>query len=85
MSKIFDKHGYTAYPITIVNFANELKSIIDDYSKKKLTNDEFEEIIKFYVENDSEKLFAGNNINITVQRLLGVKRIKVLTNVLTNL
>lgn len=85
MSRIFDKHGYTAYPRTIVNFAEELKNMIDDYSKKKITNDDFEELIKFYVENDSDKLFTGDEINITVQRFLGIKRINVLKNVLSNL
>lgn len=85
MSKVFDKHGYTAYPKTIVNFSEELKNMIDDYSKKRITNDDFEELIKFYVENDSDKLFTGDEINITVQRFLGIKRINVLKNVLTNL
>lgn len=85
ISNIFDKYGYTAYPETIVELAKQLKDITDDYRQRKITNDDFEEIISFHVENNSEKLFTDDKYNITVQRFLGKRRLSVLDTVLEQL
>lgn len=85
MTDLFKKHGYIAYPEGIIVFANELKTILDDYQERKLSNEEIEEIILFYIENDSDKLFTGDEINITVKRTLAKRKTGVLENILKNL
>ena len=79
---IFDKYGYIAYPITILEFSNELKKAIDDYRARKINNKEIEEIVKFYAYSQPDKLFDGAKLNITVQRICGKKRIEVINSFL---
>ncbi|HEM6489882.1 TIGR04540 family protein [Streptococcus suis] len=82
MSSIFDKYEYVAYPATVLTLTSELRVIIDDYREGKLDNREIEEIILFYANNNKEKLFDEDELNITVQRKLGKQRLNVLRNIL---
>lgn len=77
---IFDKYNYIAYPVTILDFANELKKAIDDYRVRKINNKEIQEIIMFYSQPD--KLFDGAELNVTVQRICGKKRVEVINSFL---
>ena len=79
---IFDKYNYIAYPVTILDFANELKKAIDDYRARKINNKEIQEIIRFYARSQPDKLFDGAELNITVQRICGKKRIEVINSFL---
>ena len=79
---IFDKYNYIAYPVTILDFANELKKAIDDYRARKINNKEIHEIIRFYAHSQPDKLFDGAELNITVQRICGKKRIEVINSFL---
>lgn len=77
---IFDKYSYIAYPVTILEFANELKKAIDDYRARKINNKEIEEIVKFYAHSQPDKFFDGEELNITVKRICGKKRIEVINS-----
>ncbi|ULL20441.1 hypothetical protein D2A30_01910 [Streptococcus suis] len=84
LSSIFDKYEYVAYPATVLTLTSELRVIIDDYREGKLDNREIEEIILFYADNNKDKLFDEDELNITVQRKLGKQRLNILRNILKN-
>lgn len=84
MPNLFDKHKYVAYPSTVVKFSYELKKIISDYQDEKLTNAEVTDLVKFYANTHPEKLFTDNEYNITVQRLVGKKRLDIVDTLLKN-
>lgn len=80
-SRWFDDWGYSAFPLTILEMVTELKKITKDYKNKNLNNKEMEKIIKFYAETQPEKVFDKENageLNITLQRMLGKKRIELI-------
>ena len=79
---IFDKYGYIAYPVTILDFANELKKAVDDYRARKINNKEIKEIIVFYAHTQPDKLFDGAELNVTVQRICGKRRVEVINSFL---
>lgn len=88
MLELFDTYNYVAYPMTIGIMVRELKKIIDDYQKKKITNEEFKTIIFFYYQNSSDKIINDKNpdeLNITVIRKLGMHRKDVLVSILKDL
>lgn len=82
MENLFDKYDYVAFPLTTVSLARELKKIINDYKNKKINNKEVEEIVNFYASTQANKLFNGEELNITVQRLNGKQRSEVIKSLL---
>lgn len=82
MENLFDKYDYVAFPLTTVSLARELKKIINDYKNKKINNKEVEEIVSFYASTQANKLFNGEELNITVQRLNGKQRSEVIKSLL---
>lgn len=76
------EYVFLKYPKSVVAFAEELKRVIDDYSARKINNDELKEIALWYAEKCSDKLFQGQDYNITVRRIVGKRRLAVLNMIL---
>lgn len=71
-------NNYMHYPRTVKMLAGEIKTICDDYSEKKIDNIELEEIIWWYAETQPDKLFCDGEINPTISKIIGQKRIHLL-------
>jgi uncharacterized protein (TIGR04540 family) len=82
MSSLFDNYNYVAYPEGIVEFAENLKMVVDDYRSRKLTNQEFTKIITYYANANPEKLYNMQDYNITVKRKLGKTRMEIISKLL---
>ncbi|MGO3169143.1 TIGR04540 family protein [Senegalia sp. (in: firmicutes)] len=82
MEEFFDTHNYIAYPETIVKLARELIKVVDDYTSRKITNEDLRKVILFYADNSPDKLFNGSDYNITIKRKIGVKRLRIIESLL---
>lgn len=82
MEEFFDTHNYIAYPETIVKLARELIKVVDDYTSRKITNEDLRKVILFYADNSPDKLFNGLDYNITIKRKIGVKRLRIIESLL---
>lgn len=71
-------NNYMHYPTTVKMLAGEIKTICDDYNKRKIDNTEIEEIILWYAETQANKLFCEGKINPTISKIIGQKRINLL-------
>lgn len=69
------QYEYMKYPTTVLALANELKRVVSDYNSRKIGNDELKEIVLWYAAKCPDKLFTGHDFNITVQRILGQRRL----------
>lgn len=67
---------YIKHPKTVVQLAEELKKACDEYwTRRTLTEIELKELI--YIWADSGKLLQGNDINSSVKKIIGKKRIEL--------
>lgn len=76
---------YLQFPLTIKDLSLELRVICDDYVARKISNDELKELIKWHVDNNADKLFTDEKINITVEILIGKKRLNLINRVLKDI
>lgn len=75
-------NDYLEFPGTVKGLAGELKVICDDYSNKKITNSRFKEIIESYASNQADLLFSGEQLNPTVVKIIGKKRVYLINSLL---
>lgn len=73
---------YMRYPSTVKALAEELKKACNDYNSRQISNDRIKEIIDWYAANQSEKLFAADQINPTISKIIGKKRLRLITDLL---
>lgn len=74
---------YMKYPSTVKALAAEIKSACNAYFSRKATNEEIKEIILWYASSQPDKLFWGNEINPTVSKIIGKKRLRLINDLLT--
>ena len=83
IEKLFDNGKYLAFPMTKIDLALNLIKVIDDYTARKINNEELKTIIYHYVNNVPELLFNGPyDYNATIKAKLGVRRITVIEHAL---
>ena len=75
---------YMQYPATVKALAEELKVVCDDYYAKKINNDRVREVVLCYANSQSDKLFTDNDINPTVSKIIGKKRVRLISNLLND-
>ena len=73
---------YIQYPSTVKTLAEELVKACDDYNARKINNDRIKEIILWYASSQSDKLFAAEQINPTVKKIIGKKRVRLVNDLL---
>lgn len=76
-------NDYMHYPTTVKVLAGEIKNICDDYNKRKIDNIELDEIILWYADTQSNKLFCNGEINPTITKIIGQKRLHLLKTLLS--
>lgn len=73
---------YMLYPIKVKDLANELITVCNDYKARRINNSELREIILFFASTHHEKLFNGDDLNPTVKKIIGKKRINLINKIL---
>ena len=76
------ENEYMKYPSTVKALAKELKKVCNDYNSRQIGNDRIKEIIDWYAANQAEKLFAADQINPTISKIIGKKRLSLITDLL---
>lgn len=74
--------NYLQYPSTVKELAAELIKVCDDYKSRRITNSEIREIIAWYATETPEMLFAFDEINPTVRKIIGKRRERVVVSLL---
>ena len=72
------ENNYILYPSTIKALAEEIKRACNDYNARRINNDEIKEVINWYAENQADKLFAAEEINPTISKIIGKKRVNLI-------
>lgn len=78
------KNDYLQYPATIKALAEELKTVCNDYNARRIDNTEIRKIIVWYATAQADKLFVANHINPTISKIIGKKRVKLISDLLDN-
>ena len=73
---------YMLYPSTVKALAEEIKKACNDYNSRKINNDKIKEIIQWYANNQADKLFAAEEINPTISKIIGKKRVNLINALL---
>lgn len=76
------KDKYMLYPLTVRSLAFEIRTIVDDYSLKKISNSQLEELIFWYAEKFPHMLFSADKLNPTISFIIGKKRSAVVYEIL---
>ena len=71
-------NDYMHYPTTVKMLAGEIKTICDDYEKRKIDNIELEKMILWYAEKQADKFYSDEEINPTISKIIGQKRINLI-------
>lgn len=71
-------NNYMHYPTTVKILAGEIKTICDDYNKRKIDNAEIKETILWYAQTQSDKFFCDGEINPTISKIIGQKRVRLI-------
>lgn len=75
-------NDYMQYPNTVKGLAREIISLFDDYNAKKINNDCIHEVIGWYACSQSDKLFVGDQLNPTIVKIIGKRRVRLLNDLL---
>lgn len=63
--------------------ANSLKLLVDSYTNGKISNTEFEKLVRNIFDINRDKLYIENNtIAVKVSRIVGKKRLDIIKKVL---
>lgn len=73
---------YMAYPLTVKALAGEIIKACNDYMARHIDNNRLREIIFWYAIKQPDKLFAAENLNPTVSKIIGKRRVKLINNLL---
>ena len=73
---------YLKYPSTVKLLAEEIKKVCNDYYERLIGNKEIEEVIVWYASMFPEKLFEGDELNPTITKIIGKKRVRLINGLL---
>lgn len=73
---------YLQYPTTVKALAGEIKTACNDYTARRISNDQIKEIILWYAAKMPQLLFAAEKINPTVTAIIGKKRVRLVNDLL---
>lgn len=73
---------YMQYPTTVKELANELVQACNDYKARKIDNKTIKEVVWHYASKYPEKLFYGADLNPTIKKIIGSKRIEIVNTLL---
>ena len=76
------EYEFLKYPKNVVVLAEEINRVTNDYDARRIGNDELKEIMLWYANKCSDKLFQGQDYNRSVKKIIGKRRIKLLDTIL---
>lgn len=74
-------YEFIMYPTQVKEIAFEINRACDNYKARKISNDQLREVVLYYATNFPEKLFYYQDLNPTVKKIIGTRRI-VIVNVM---
>ena len=78
-------NDYMAYPPTVKALATELVTACNDYNARRISNDRIREVVRWYADTQADKLFAADQINPTVSKIIGKKRLRLVNDLLDSM
>ena len=76
------KNDYMEYPLTVKALAGEITKACNDYMARRIDNNQLRELIFWYAIKQPDKLFAAENLNPTVSKIIGKRRVKLINSLL---
>lgn len=64
-------------PKTVKALADEIIKVCDDYWARQIPEDNAREYIAYWARHEGKKLFKGKELNSTVTKIIGKKRIEL--------
>lgn len=65
-------------PKSIKSLANEIILVCDNYWSRQLSENEAKEFIVYWSKHEGIKLFKGKELNTTITKIIGKKRIELI-------
>lgn len=65
-------------PRTIKALADEIIKVCDGYWGRELTEETAKEFIAYWSANEGKKLFKGKELNSTITKIIGKKRVELI-------
>lgn len=75
-------NDYMRFPSTQKELASEIKKACDNYFARKISNDDFTELLTWYASKFPQRLFFGDMLNPTITKVLGKKRCEIINLIL---
>lgn len=73
---------YLKYPSSIKALIVEIKKLCDDYTNKKITENEVKEFIDCWIYYFGENFYFNGEFNPTVKARIGSKRMKLIKSII---
>lgn len=70
------------HPRTVVELAKEIMKVADAYWGREIKESELREIIVFWATHENRKLFAGSNLNSSITKIIGKRRVELVNAML---
>lgn len=70
------------HPKTVKELAAEIMKVIDAYWGREIKESELRDIIIYWATHENNKLFAGNELNSTITKIIGKRRIELVNKML---
>lgn len=74
---------YIQYPATVKALAAEIKRACNDYYARLIDNNQIKDVIESYAKTVPDLLFSENQINPTVAIIIGKKRLRLVTDLVS--
>ena len=75
-------NDFMQYPTTVKMLADEIKRACTAYTSRQIDNDRIREIIFWYANAMPDKLFYGADLNPTISKIIGKKRLRLINDML---
>jgi len=65
-------------PKTVKDLASEIIKVCDGYWSRTLNENEAKDLINYWSKNEAIKLFKGKELNSTVTKIIGKRRVELI-------
>lgn len=77
---------YILYPKTVVQITDEIKLLFSDYWDRKISKEDVKDILQHWAKNTPFLFYSADfteeNLNKSVRKIIGKKRVDLLFNIL---
>ena len=65
-------------PRTVKTLASEIIKVCDSYWSRQISESDAKELITYWSKNEAIKLFKGKDLNSTITKIIGKRRIELI-------